>query len=141
MFYSNPKAFHLKIINGNRQNCAFNKTTMINFLFLATGRSSFDLSASEATFFKTVNHILCRQTIFLYSFKILKVWEHRSERNEIAVLILIKFASICQLRRSDFVAFTSVFPYLLNLNALREISGLCGLSPIRQCDVAVFNIF
>ena len=27
-----------------------------------------------------------------------------------AVLLFIKFASVCQLRRCDFIAFTSVFP-------------------------------
>ena len=43
------------------------------FSILVKGRSSFHLSALEATFIKTSNPILCRQKEFVYNLKILHV--------------------------------------------------------------------
>ena len=40
------------------------------FSILARGRSSFHLSALEATFIKSLNPLLCKQKEFVYSLKI-----------------------------------------------------------------------
>ena len=44
------------------------------FSILAKGRSSFHLSALEATFINISNHTLCRQKEFVYNLKILHVF-------------------------------------------------------------------
>ena len=64
-FYESAIGQHLL---GNAQ-CALHYSNQ-KFSILARGRSSFHLSALEATFIKSLNPLLCKQKEFVYSLKI-----------------------------------------------------------------------
>ena len=62
-----PQQFHESAID-NAQ-CALHCSKK-KFSILARGRSSFHLSALEATFTKSLDPLLCKQKEFVYSLKI-----------------------------------------------------------------------
>ena len=67
-----PQQFHESAIGQHlldNAQCALHYSNE-KFSILARGRSSFDLSALEATFIKSLNPLLCKQKEFVYSLKI-----------------------------------------------------------------------
>ena len=67
-----PQQFHESSIGQHlldNAQCALHYSNE-KFSILARGRSSFHLSALEATFIKSLNPLLCKQKKFVYSFKI-----------------------------------------------------------------------
>ena len=67
-----PQQFHESVIGQHlldHAQCALYYSNE-KFSILARGRSSFHLSALEATFIKSLNALLCKQKEFVYSLKI-----------------------------------------------------------------------
>ena len=67
-----PQQFHESAIGQHlldNAQCALHYSNE-KFSILARGRSSFHLSALEATFIKSLNPLLCKQKEFVYSLKI-----------------------------------------------------------------------
>ena len=67
-----PQQFHESAIGQHlldNAQCALHYSNE-KFSILARGRSSFHLSALEATFIKSLNPFLCKQKEFVYSLKI-----------------------------------------------------------------------
>ena len=64
--FTNPPLVNIFLTTPN----ALFTTTMKIFFILARGRSSFHLSALEATFIKSLNPLMCKQKQFVYSLKI-----------------------------------------------------------------------